>query len=634
MRVLSDWRCQTFCGATPEQPHAHFKLRGRCSVARSDWGRWWQSSLAVVHRLAPVHPLLRELSVQAHALPLPAHPLFGCLMALHAACGVTAYPLQVGAEDEGMPIVITNLPYRDAALQFLSLASGLLELAWTAMQGQRTSASALGWRQALDKIESSLPSRPLRAMHQDLWCSGVDWEWLGGERTRVGQGVGQCILSGTREVSTGRHYTELLREPAALGVPIYTVTGSVGKTTTVRLLGQLLQTSGRRLGLTASDGVWLGGRRLTEGDSIGGVSARALLRQSGLEIAVFEQGRGGMIKQGVPYAASDVAVLLNVLDVQVGLDGVASVEAMADVKALGLAPARLAVLNFDDPQCRRLGGLRAPGSCVWFSRQEPAHRLRELSLTAHGVAGVSRHREGQPLAIELWNGGTLQRSLGLAGVAPYHGMLGEKTLEELLAATAAAWFGPVPLSRWDDQLSALRLDASNHAFRTSVHRQEGVVFVLDKASEPGTLDGVRSIVDEICRREGITRRIGVLCRSAGEVLQRHLEGCRRLHGFLDEFICFDRPETYSSPAALPGYEPGSIPGLLGREFETLNRCAGVAKPVTLAADWEHVERLLRERLAGASGWTLVLVNQPTTSAPELNRRILEFAENGLTEAKT
>src|SRR5690606_28704798 len=156
-----------------------------------------------------------------------------------------------------------------------------------------------------------------------------------------------------------------------------------------------------------------------------------------VEAALFEQGRGGIISHGVPYTRSDVAVLVNVQDVHLGLDGVETLEDMARVKAVGVRPARVAVLNRDDARCRRIGERRKADSCVWFSLTASADRLRDVSARALGAAGVERGEGGEPLALIVWRAGRIESRLSLDGVAPYHGLLGEKTVEELLAAVAA-----------------------------------------------------------------------------------------------------------------------------------------------------------------------------------------------------
>lgn len=407
-------------------------------------------------------------------------------------------------------------------------------------------------------------------------------------------------------------------------MPIYTVTGSVGKTTTARLLWQLLQPSCSGLALAASDGAWIGSRRVSEGDCIGGLTARSLLAQPTVQAAVFEQGRGGLIRQGVPYSHSDVAILLNVQEVHLGRDGVHSLAQMADVKAMGLQPARLAVLNLEDAQCCRIGALRDPGGCVWFGVQASAESLRSCSHSAQAALGVERDGRGEPAAVLIWERGELAQRLSLDGVAPYHGSLGGKTLEELLAVVAAAWVGPLVVSDWPARLQQLRLDAANHCFRTSLHRQGRVLYVLDKASPPVSVQLLVQSVQELAQREGCSHRLLVLCRSPTEPRQGYLEAARCLYPAFDAFVCFDRPDSYNTAWARPEYAIGDVPRVLVEAFEALNASHGLAKPVVLQPDWQAVEPQLRAMLAVLPGRVLVVINQPSTDSLELNQRILAF----------
>jgi hypothetical protein len=437
----------------------------------------------------------------------------------------------------------------------------------------------------------------------------------------VGWGSRQKVLRG------GGRDTQVLSQGLAaldLRIPIYTINGSLGKTTTTRLLTQMLDTAGLRLGLTTSDGAFANGEQLAEGDCIDGRNALAVLQRRDVDLAVLEVGRGGIISQGIPYAETDVAILLNVLPMHLDQYGIDTVEAIADVKALSLKRARIAILNHEDGQCRRLAGARDPRTCVWFSTGLPPEELRQLSFAAMGAIGIRRTSDGDPAELEIWQNGDCVEQLSLAGVTPYHGMLGEKTVEELAAAVGAAWFGPVRLHGWSSMLKRLRLDNVNHRFRTSAHRRGNILFVLDKAGDLPPLDLLSEAIEDLCKRHGIHRRIAVFTRSARHGPEKHRMCCARLHRFMNEFLCFDRPDTYAAGGALPVYTPGSIVRLLADELRQLNIKAGIEKPISIAADWDEVETRLGSLIDENGPAVLVLINQPATGAKDLNRRILQF----------
>ncbi|MBN2809144.1 MAG: hypothetical protein JXR80_06590 [Deltaproteobacteria bacterium] len=633
-QAFSDWRMQNFCGATLMAPHAGFLLTARCLVPFAERAAWNQTLQGLVRQIAAKDSVLQswQPGESAKFAKSEHDPFHNWLLGLFRMLNLPDYPIDATLDEAGNLRGFYAVPYLDLIKLALPLVIQLLDWGYTVLRQRRLELSfseqVQPWLQAVKALPGCLPASSLMEMHFDLWQQGINWYWSGGELTIVGQGKRQRRYQGLRQLVSATKAGSDSVTAEDLRIPIYTVTGSVGKTTTARLLAQLLRHSGLCLALTASDGAWIGDERVLEGDCIGGVSARALLRDSRVEAAVFEQGRGGFLRQGVPYTCSDVAVLLNVQAVHLGLYGIETLADMAQLKALGLQPAKLAVLNLDDFEVCRLGAQRPAQNCVWFSLAAPAAKLQTLSLTAGGALGVQRDSQGEPHALAIWQAGELVKSLSLQGVAPYHGLLGDKTLEELAAAVAAAWFGPLPLSGWEHLLRELTLNNQNHLFRTSIHRRGEIFFVLDKAAEKASLEVLLEVIEDFCLREKIARRIALLVRSAGEPLARHLESCICLHRYMDEFACFDRIETYTSKVALPIYTPGSIPKILKDELLRLNRETGIDKPVHTFPDWSAAEQWLSRRLPELTGRTLVLINQPTTSAPALNKQIVDFVQNG------
>lgn len=135
-------------------------------------------------------------------------------------------------------------------------------------------------------------------------------------------------------------------------IPTVGVTGSLGKTTTCRMVARILEAAGRHVGLSTTQGMYVGGRLLAAGDHAGGTAAVNLMLHPDVEAGVFELARGGLIRAGLVLDSVDVGVVLNVLDNHIGLDGVTSRDGLARVKRLVVENAtRLAVLNADDPLC-------------------------------------------------------------------------------------------------------------------------------------------------------------------------------------------------------------------------------------------------------------------------------------------
>ena len=137
-------------------------------------------------------------------------------------------------------------------------------------------------------------------------------------------------------------------------IPIVAVTGTNGKTTTVRLITNMLKGVGRNVGMTTTDGIYLKDKLITSGDMSGPYSARVVLRDPMVDCAVLETARGGILREGLGYKMADVGVVLNVQPDHLGLKGIHTIEDLAKVKSVVAEMVRkggVTVLNADDGQC-------------------------------------------------------------------------------------------------------------------------------------------------------------------------------------------------------------------------------------------------------------------------------------------
>ncbi|MDP2132927.1 MAG: Mur ligase family protein [Sulfuritalea sp.] len=194
----------------------------------------------------------------------------------------------------------------------------------------------------------------------------------------------------------------LVPQGAATRIPSVMVTGSIGKTTTCRMVAHILRCSGKRVGLTTTMGVLIDDTALRHGDFSGGTAAENLLLHPELDAAVFEVARGGLIKSGMVIDRCDVAAVLNVLDNHLGLDGVHSREEMARVKRIIAEHAsQMVVLNADDALC--LAMRPHIGSPLCLVSRRPDHP----ELAAHRASGgcvVMVEGEGGAGRIVLFKG--------------------------------------------------------------------------------------------------------------------------------------------------------------------------------------------------------------------------------------
>ena len=159
-------------------------------------------------------------------------------------------------------------------------------------------------------------------------------------------------------------------EPA---IPVISVTGTNGKTTTVRLLAHIARTAGMRVAYSSTDGVYVDGELLEEGDYSGfGGAATALAAEP--EIAVLETARGGILLRGIGVSHNDVAVVTNVSEDHLGLHGIDTIDQLAEVKATVTKitrPEGWDVLNADDP--RVLAMRRGATGQTWLCSRDADH---------------------------------------------------------------------------------------------------------------------------------------------------------------------------------------------------------------------------------------------------------------------
>ena len=171
-------------------------------------------------------------------------------------------------------------------------------------------------------------------------------------------------------------------------IPIASITGTNGKTTTARMVGHVFKMVGMRVGLTSTDGVYIDGHLTVEGDMTGPVAARMVLRDPSVEVAVLETARGGLLRRGMGYRRCNVGAVLNVQADHLGLRGVDTLEDLAKVKRIVVEVARdTAVLNADDENCLKMADY-TQAEHVCYVTLNPAHPLVREHIQAGGRAVV------------------------------------------------------------------------------------------------------------------------------------------------------------------------------------------------------------------------------------------------------
>jgi cyanophycin synthetase len=303
---------------------------------------------------------------------------------------------------------------------------------------------------------------------------------------------------------------------------IAAVTGVNGKTTTTRLLTHLLRQAGYFVGMTCTDGTYLDGRRTETRDCSGPRSARSVLLHPHVEAAVFETARGGILREGLGFEECDVAIVTNVgSGDHLGLRGVETPQELALVKRTvveAVSPGGAGVLNAADPLVAAMAG-HCAGTVIFFAREggeekDEGGRMKDESkpktasassfilhpssfssvLVEHCRAG-GRAVFSRGGSIVLADGGREETLLALERVPLTHdGKVGFQ-VENVLAATAAAWALGLPLDTIRAGLESFVGDARQSPGRYNVFRVGEGTVVVDFAHNVSALAALVQSLD-------------------------------------------------------------------------------------------------------------------------------------------
>lgn len=152
-------------------------------------------------------------------------------------------------------------------------------------------------------------------------------------------------------------------------IPIVSITGTNGKTTTTRMISSILAQHGYKVGTTTSQGIYINNRCIEEGDTTGPRSARRVLNNREVEAAVLETARGGILRDGLAYEKADVAVFTNFTEDHIGVNGINTMEELLNAKSLVVEAVKeqgACVLNADDRWVMKIKD-KAGGKLILFS---------------------------------------------------------------------------------------------------------------------------------------------------------------------------------------------------------------------------------------------------------------------------
>jgi cyanophycin synthetase len=294
-------------------------------------------------------------------------------------------------------------------------------------------------------------------------------------------------------------------------IPVVSITGTNGKTTTARMVAHIFKMSGERVGLTTTDGIYIDGQLYLKGDMTGPWSARMVLKDPTVDAAVLETARGGILREGLGYDYCDVGAVLNISNDHLGLRGVETLEQLADVKSLVLEMVRengASILNADDPLVVDMAA-RARGKIVYWSMRGGANAgdLVKAHIANGGTAVVLQSGvRGEMIAIYddelyiplLW---THLIPATLEGKARHN-------VANALAATAIAYARGASVENIKQGLRTFTPNFYQAPGRLNVFDEHPFKVIVDYAHNPAAVTAMRDLVQAL--RPNHQRVIGVV----------------------------------------------------------------------------------------------------------------------------
>ncbi|NBX54566.1 MAG: cyanophycin synthetase [Betaproteobacteria bacterium] len=406
-----------------------------------------------------------------------------------------------------------------------------------------------------------------------------------------GRDVGKAIMS-------------MMYAPGEDGrIPVIAVTGTNGKTTTVRLTAHLLRTHGLRVGMTNTDGVYVQGRQIDSGDCSGPRSARNVLMHPHVDAAVLETARGGMLREGLAFDRCSVAVVTNIgMGDHLGLNFITTVEDLAVLKRMivqNVATSGMAVLNAADPMVAAMAS-SCPGQVTFFALDP-----HQPTLTTHRAQGkrVLFVEDDQLVAAE----GKFEMRIPLSQIPlTRSGAIGFQ-IENAMASVAAAWATGVPWATITRGLASFVSDAMAVPGRFNVFDYKGATLIADYGHNP---DAIKALVQAVTNLPA--NRRSVVISGAGDRRDEDIRQQTRLIGeAFDDVVLFQ-------DACQRGRADGEVLALLRQGLDGARRTSHIEE---IRGEFTAIDAAIDRLTPG--DLCLILIDQIEEALAHITRRVQE-----------
>lgn len=285
-------------------------------------------------------------------------------------------------------------------------------------------------------------------------------------------------------------------------IPIFAITGTNGKTTTTRLVSHILRGTGKTVGFTTTDGTYIQNNKIVSGDNTGPVSAQLVLKDPTVDIAVLETARGGIIRSGLGYDHSDIAIVTNITADHLGSKDVNTLEDLARVKSVvprSVSEKGFAVLNADDENTYKMREL-VEGKTVLFSMDENNRHIKQ-QIERNRVSCVFENGY-----VTILKGQWKVRIEKVINIPLTFGGKAEFMIQNVLAATLACFVHGVSIDDIRVGLRSFTPSTSQTPGRLNVVEIKDFTVLMDFAHNPAGFRGLRKFIENL----NTTKLTGIL----------------------------------------------------------------------------------------------------------------------------
>jgi cyanophycin synthetase len=398
-------------------------------------------------------------------------------------------------------------------------------------------------------------------------------------------------------------------------IPIVAVTGTNGKTTTSRMVAHIGRVHGLHVGWSSTDGIYVDGELVEPGDYSGPSGAGRVLARKEVQLAVTETARGGILLKGIGVTSNNVSVFTNVSADHLGLQGIDTLDQLAEVKSVVCRitrPDGWVILNADDP--RVLATRTSIKARPWvFSRDPDSPAIREVlsdggratTVIDGWICVLTADADPDPL-VEV-----VDVPMTLAGLSRFN-------VENALGAASAALAVGLPRAAVVEGLTSFRPDPEHNPGRMNFFSRGDVSVVVDLAHNEAGLEALLEIMNGV-RRPGarlllalgaVGDRQDEVVSALGELGARDADVAVIAHkaGYLRGRTTEELDEVFRAGAARVGVD--DLPS-----YPT--EVAGLAALVAQAQPGDVVGLMCHEDRQGVYGW--LAAQGFSTDTPEVLR---------------